>query len=79
MEKRGRLYDVINRNLSKHGEDVLISATNAASGWHSDSTARDYNPQCVGLLCVQKAIVKNLDGSKGGVLTVVNSINAYNT
>ena len=69
-ERRGRLYDVRDRNLNVADDNVLFSATKEASGWHTDSTNKDFNPDIVGLFCLQ-------DGASGGVLKVTNAINVY--
>ena len=70
-DRRGRLYDVRDRGLNVADDNVLFSATKEASGWHSDSTDKDFNPDIVGLLCLQDG-----DG-EGGVLQNVNALNVY--
>ena len=72
VTKRGRLYDVVDRGLDIHQEDVLFSATNAASSFHTDSTDRFCFPDVVGLLCLHQV-------SRGdqGHLSLVNAANAY--
>ena len=69
-DRRGRLYDVRDRGLDVADDNVLFSATKEASGWHSDSTDKDFNPDIVGLLCLQ-------DGAEGGVLQNINALNVY--
>ena len=69
-DRRGRLYDVRDRGLDVANDNVLFSATKEASGWHSDSTDKDFNPDIVGLLCLQ-------DGAEGGVLQNINALNVY--
>lgn len=69
-DRRGRLYDVRDRGLNVADDNVLFSATKEASGWHSDSTDKDFNPDIVGLLCLQ-------DGADGGVLQNINALNVY--
>lgn len=69
-ERRGRLYDVRDRGLNVADDNVLFSATKEASGWHSDSTDKDFNPDIVGLLCLQ-------DGAEGGILQNINALNVY--
>ena len=70
-DRRGRLYDVRDRGLNVADDNVLFSATKEASGWHSDSTDKDFNPDIVGLLCLQDG-----DG-EGGVLQNVNALSVY--
>ena len=69
-DRRGRLYDVRDRGLDVADDNVLFSATKEASGWHSDSTDKDFNPDIVGLLCLQ-------DGAEGGILQNINALNVY--
>jgi toxoflavin synthase len=69
-ERRGRLYDVRDRGLNVADDNVLFSVTKEASGWHTDSTDKDFSPDIVGLFCLQ-------DGAEGGVLQVTNAINVY--
>jgi len=69
-ERRGRLFDVRDRNLNVADDNVLFSVTKEASGWHTDSTDKDFNPDIVGLLCLQ-------DGAEGGILQNTNALNVY--
>ncbi|MFB2980394.1 EF-hand domain-containing protein [Microseira sp. BLCC-F43] len=69
-ERRGRLFDVRDRNLNVADDNVLFSVTREASGWHTDSNDKDFNPDIVGLLCLQ-------DGAAGGVLQNTNALNVY--
>lgn len=69
-QRRGRLYDVRDRGLDVSNDNVLFSASKEESGWHTDSTDKDFNPDIVGLLCLQ-------GGAEGGVLQLVNGLNVY--
>jgi|GEM_PF-217417 len=69
-ERRGRLFDVRDRGLNVSDDNVLFSVTKEASGWHTDSSDKDFNPDIVGLLCLQ-------DGEQGGVLQNINALNIY--
>jgi hypothetical protein len=69
-ERRSRLFDVRDRGLNISDDNVLFSVTKEASGWHTDSTDKDFNPDIVGLLCLQ-------DGEEGGVLQNINALNVY--
>ncbi|MBW4594700.1 MAG: EF-hand domain-containing protein [Brasilonema angustatum HA4187-MV1] len=69
-ERRSRLFDVRDRGLNVADDNVLFSVTKEASGWHTDSTDKNFNPDIVGLLCLQ-------DGKEGGVLQNVNALNVY--
>jgi Ca2+-binding EF-hand superfamily protein/2-polyprenyl-3-methyl-5-hydroxy-6-metoxy-1,4-benzoquinol methylase len=70
LERRGRLFDVMDKGLDIRKENVLFSLSNNESSFHTDSTDRDYNPDIVGLLCLQPAM-------EGGELQVVNGLNIY--
>jgi len=70
LEQRGRLYDVINRHLNTKDENVLFSGTNNKSGYHTDSTDKDFMPDIVALMCLSKA-------KSGGKLKVTNAMNVY--
>eukprot|EP01063_Lacrimia_lanifica_P013797 TRINITY_DN20402_c0_g1_i1.p1 TRINITY_DN20402_c0_g1~~TRINITY_DN20402_c0_g1_i1.p1 ORF type:complete len:1014 (+),score=311.92 TRINITY_DN20402_c0_g1_i1:62-3103(+) len=77
MEKRGRLYDVYNRGLDVREEDVLFSATNAASGYHTDSTDRFYFPDVVGLMCLHADNSPANAAADAGTLYLANACNVY--
>ena len=77
LTKRGRLYDVINRSLDIHQEDVLFSATNAASTYHTDSTDKFYFPDLVGLLCVHQNDTAESIKNDEGTLYITNVCNIY--
>ena len=51
----GELFDVKDRNLDYKKEAIPVSKTNSATGFHTDSTALEYSPDIVGLLCLQPA------------------------
>ena len=53
----GELFEVKDRNLDYKKEAIPVSKTNSSTGFHTDSTAIDYSPDIVGLLCLQPAKV----------------------
>ena len=55
MENYGRLYDVRDYGGSYKTERIPVSQTRAATGFHTDSSARNTMPDIVALLCVQPA------------------------
>ena len=55
MGNYGRLYDVRDRGGSYHKERIPVSQTHAATGFHTDSSARNTMPDIVALLCLQPA------------------------
>ena len=55
MGNYGRLYDVQDYGGSYKAERIPVSQTNAATGFHTDSSARSSMPDIVALLCVQPA------------------------
>jgi len=57
MANYGRLYDVRDHGGSYKTERIPVSQTRAATGFHTDSSARDSMPDIVTLLCVQPAHV----------------------
>jgi hypothetical protein len=66
----GYLFDVKDRGLDYTKEAVPVSKTRASTGYHTDSTARDYLPDLVGLLCLNA-------GHRGGESLVVNAADLY--
>src|SRR5690242_472983 len=48
----GYLFDVKDQALDYTKQAVPVSMTNASTGFHTDSTAREYLPDIVGLLCI---------------------------
>jgi len=57
MGNYGRLYDVRDYGGSYKTERIPVSQTRAATGFHTDSSARDTMPDIVALLCLQPASV----------------------
>ena len=55
MGNYGRLYDVRDYGGSYKTERIPVSQTRAATGFHTDSSARNIMPDIVALLCVQPA------------------------
>jgi alpha-ketoglutarate-dependent taurine dioxygenase len=55
FETYGRLYDVTDRGGSYRNQSIPVSQTREATGMHTDSSARDVEPDYVGLLCLQPA------------------------
>lgn len=49
-------FDVMDRGLDYTKEAIPVSKTKAETGYHTDSTAKTYFPDFVGLLCLQPAI-----------------------
>lgn len=66
----GYLFDVKDRGLDYTKEAVPVSKTRASTGFHTDSTAREYLPDLVGLLCLDP-------GFKGGQSLVINAADLY--
>ena len=66
----GLLFDVKDRNLDYTQSAIPVSKTNAATGFHTDSTAAEYYPDIVGLLCLQPA-------SEGGYSQIKNAVDLY--
>jgi alpha-ketoglutarate-dependent taurine dioxygenase len=67
----GYLFDVKDQGLDYTKQAVPVSKTRASTGFHTDSTAREYLPDIVGLLCIDP-------GYKGGESLVVNAVDLYN-
>lgn len=55
MGNYGRLYDVQDYGGSYKTERIPVSQTRAATGFHTDSSARNTMPDVVALLCIQPA------------------------
>ena len=55
MANYGRLYDVRDYGGSYKTQRIPVSQTRAATGFHTDSSARNTMPDIVALLCVQPA------------------------
>jgi Taurine catabolism dioxygenase TauD, TfdA family len=69
-DRYGYLFDVKDRGLDYTKAAVPVSKTRASTGFHTDSTAREYLPDLVGLLCLDP-------GFKGGESLVVNAADLY--
>jgi len=66
----GELFEVRDRNLDYTKAAIPVSKTNATTGFHTDSTALEYSPDIVGLLCLQPAEI-------GGESIVTNAADLY--
>ncbi len=66
MRNYGRLYDVRDYGGSYKTERIPVSQTRAATGFHTDSSARNTMPDIVALLCLEQA-------QSGGESLVVSS------
>jgi hypothetical protein len=66
----GYLFDVQDYGFDYTKEAVPVSKTRASTGFHTDSTAREYLPDLVGLLCLDP-------GYRGGQSLVVNAVDLY--
>lgn len=66
----GYLFDVKDQGLDYTKQAVPVSKTKASTGFHTDSTAREYLPDIVGLLCIDP-------GYEGGESLVVNAADLY--
>jgi hypothetical protein len=67
----GYLFEVKDYGLDYTKQAIPVSKTKASTGFHTDSTAREYLPDLVGLLCIDP-------GHKGGESLVVNAADLYN-
>ena len=70
MDNYGRLYDVRDYGGSYKTERIPISQTHAATGFHTDSSARNVMPDIVAILCVQPA-------HKGGESLIVSGATVH--
>jgi hypothetical protein len=61
-------FDVKDRGLDYTKEAIPVSKTKAETGYHTDSTAKNYFPDTVGLLCLQPAF-------SGGESLMTNAAN----
>ncbi len=66
----GYFFDVIDRGMDYTKKAIPVSMTNTETGYHTDSTAKNYFPDIVGLLCLAAA-------DEGGDSLVVNAANLY--
>lgn len=69
-QRYGYFFDVVDQGLDYTKKAIPVSKTKASTGYHTDSTAKDYVPDVVGLLCLNA-------GYKGGESLVTNAVNAY--
>jgi hypothetical protein len=69
-DRYGYLFDVKDYGLDHTKQAVPVSKTRAATGFHTDSTAREYLPDIVGLLCIDP-------GWKGGASLIANAADVY--
>jgi hypothetical protein len=67
----GYFYDVIDQGLDYTKKAIPVSMTSASTGYHTDSTAKEYLPDLVGLLCLYP-------GAVGGDSLLTNAANLYN-
>lgn len=51
----GNLFDVVDQGMDHKKEAIPVSKTKAETSFHTDSTAKNYLPDIVGLLCVSPA------------------------
>lgn len=63
----GKLFDVVDQGLDHTITNAPVSKTKAATGMHTDSSDARYNPDLVGLLCLQP-------GSRGGESLLASAI-----
>jgi hypothetical protein len=61
-------FDVQDRGLDYTKEAIPVSKTKAETGYHTDSTAKHYYPDIIGLLCLQPAL-------SGGESLMTNAAN----
>jgi len=64
-------FDVQDRGLDYTKEAIPVSKTKAETGYHTDSTAKHYFPDIIGLLCLQPA-------KQGGESLITNAANLLN-
>ena len=69
-DRYGELFDVRDKNLDYKKEAIPVSLTSASTGFHTDSTALEYSPDIVGLLCLQPAKI-------GGESIFANAADLY--
>lgn len=63
-------FDVLDRGLDYTKEAIPVSKTKAETGFHTDSTAKHYFPDIIGLLCLQPA-------KSGGESLITNAANLF--
>jgi alpha-ketoglutarate-dependent taurine dioxygenase len=69
-DRYGYFFDVIDQGLDYTKAAIPVSKTKASTGYHTDSTAKEYVPDVVGLLCLHP-------GFRGGESLITNAANAY--
>ena len=69
-DRYGYFFDVKDQGLDYTKSPVPVSKTNAETSFHTDSTAKVYFPDVVGLLCIHPA-------ATGGDSLVTNAAGAY--
>ena len=69
-QRYGAFFDVKDYGLDHTKSAIPISKTRACSGFHTDSSAKHYSPEVVGLMCLQPA-------SEGGDSLLANAANLY--
>ena len=66
----GFFFDVVDQGLDYRKQAIPVSKTNATTGYHTDSTAKEYLPDVVGLLCLHPA-------ASGGDSLLTNAADLY--
>lgn len=66
----GDFFDVKDQGLDHTKDSIPVSKTRADTGFHTDSSALEYSPQVVGLLCLQPAL-------SGGESLLANAADLY--
>ena len=66
----GAFFDVKDHGLDHTQSAIPISKTRAGSGFHTDSSSIQYNPEVVGLLCLQPSM-------QGGESLLANAADLY--
>ncbi len=69
-DRYGVMFDVKDRGFDHTKHAIPVSKTRASTGFHTDSTAKTYSPDIVGLLCLQPSL-------SGGRSLVANAANLY--
>jgi len=69
-DRYGYFFDVVDQGLDYTKEAIPVSKTKASTGYHTDSTAKEYFPDIVGLLCLNP-------GATGGDSLLTNAADAY--
>jgi hypothetical protein len=69
-DRYGWFFDVRDQGLDYRKEAIPVSKTRDSTGFHTDSTAAEYYPDLVGLLCLHPA-------EQGGDSLLVNAANLY--